>query len=817
MLKPGTRCSVHNQAGPQQRRHPLYRGCRSRHAAVIAKASNSDDEPSHSGGIGESVAQRAARLRAEQARLEAELAELEELAQGLDADERAELQAALQGVDAATKPANTNAKQESVDMPAAVRAFLEAAGTAEAVPWDGRPVVGPDDDSFLRPRLPVRSWDVTSTEPGEGVGTFDPAALSEAEWQELLAGGDLGGGAPGSGHSGEWAPDGEGWDGADAAAAAGGTSGTSGGSGRRKGEEGGRKGRRRMLGKPPLLREDGLDQGHDDEFMPGDDEAVAEDARVAGALATLEEGGQLPPDERERGRPREPAAKFLARMDALRAIYEAQYRKGGMRTVSPEALAALDEGWDSDAEEPVENQDILEVRASPDVPLEIDRQFRRMEWMLYRLRRAHAQAGPAGPAAALASAGLAAEDVVYEDGVVECTGVARWFDYACRVASTGATTELYNIWANMSEHRPSPRWYIAADMFLNVPWPDWYDEYLQANAQPDDEGAPSAGVGAGAASVLRDTEAYFGQGAGAKQVPQPPALPQRPREGSGNPFGPQWEDAFAERALSRQTQVVTGTAPFLPSEWPADPAGAATADPDAGSGGADDPVRFFSAPGTRASAARRGPRLRRLERWVSNSARPLPPLAAAAASSAVPGRAELLPTLRRMQALAGMHAEPRAQSLAAAADPRADPVSRALRTTGEDLLAGCRGKQEAEVARDIQALASSMAAAAGRPEEEEEEEEEEEPPLGRAWQTGRCFTIPMTVMYCISTDLGQVERVQVHWNGIIGATLGGHQDALDAYVAAARLTEIMACPGFRLRLGPAQAMGEHSAEDVYGD
>lgn len=28
-------------------------------------------------------------------------------------------------------------------------------------------------------------------------------------------------------------------------------------------------------------------------------------------------------------------------------------------------------------------------------------------------------------------AGLAAENLVYEDGVVECTGVARWFDYAC--------------------------------------------------------------------------------------------------------------------------------------------------------------------------------------------------------------------------------------------------------------------------------------------------------------------------------------------------------------------------------------------------
>lgn len=38
----------------------------------------------------------------------------------------------------------------------------------------------------------------------------------------------------------------------------------------------------------------------------------------------------------------------------------------------------------------------------------------------------------------------------------------------------------------------------------------------------------------------------------------------------------------------------------------------------------------------------------------------------------------------------------------------------------------------------------------------EGEGEEEEPLLGHAWETGRCFTIPMTVMYRISTDLGQV-------------------------------------------------------------
>jgi len=61
-----------------------------------------------------------------------------------------------------------------------------------------------------------------------------------------------------------------------------------------------------------------------------------------------------------------------------------------------------------------------------------------------------------------------------------------------------------------------------------------------------------------------------------------------------------------------------------------------------------------------------------------------------------------------------------------------------------------------------------------------------------------------------------VERVQAHWNGIIGCACGGPQDLLDAYVAAARLTEIVACPGFRFRLNPAQGMGEHSEDAVYG-
>ena len=43
----------------------------------------------------------------------------------------------------------------------------------------------------------------------------------------------------------------------------------------------------------------------------------------------------------------------------------------------------------------------------------------------------------------------------------------------------------------------------------------------------------------------------------------------------------------------------------------------------------------------------------------------------------------------------------------------------------------------------------------GEEEEGEEEEEAAEPKLGHAWQTGDCLTIPMTVMYTFSSDLGQ--------------------------------------------------------------
>ncbi len=58
------------------------------------------------GVAGEGVAQRLARLRAEQARLSAELAALAEQSAGMDARERADLQAALQAASATMERAS---------------------------------------------------------------------------------------------------------------------------------------------------------------------------------------------------------------------------------------------------------------------------------------------------------------------------------------------------------------------------------------------------------------------------------------------------------------------------------------------------------------------------------------------------------------------------------------------------------------------------------------------------------------------------------------------------------------------------------------
>jgi hypothetical protein len=57
--------------------------------------------------------------------------------------------------------------------------------------------------------------------------------------------------------------------------------------------------------------------------------------------------------------------------------------------------------------------------------------------------------------------------------------------------------------------RPTPEWSVVADMFLNVPWPAWYDAYLDLHADDEaDEAELLASVGA--ASILRDAGDAFG-------------------------------------------------------------------------------------------------------------------------------------------------------------------------------------------------------------------------------------------------------------------------------------------------------------------
>ena len=45
---------------------------------------------------------------------------------------------------------------------------------------------------------------------------------------------------------------------------------------------------------------------------------------------------------------------------------------------------------------------------APDIPPEVERQFKRLEWITYRLRRAYLEGTPSQPTRALASAGVTA-------------------------------------------------------------------------------------------------------------------------------------------------------------------------------------------------------------------------------------------------------------------------------------------------------------------------------------------------------------------------------------------------------------------------
>ena len=49
---------------------------------------------------------------------------------------------------------------------------------------------------------------------------------------------------------------------------------------------------------------------------------------------------------------------------------------------------------------------LWQVTPAPDIPPEVERQFQRLEWVTYRLRRAYLEGTPSQPVQALASAGL---------------------------------------------------------------------------------------------------------------------------------------------------------------------------------------------------------------------------------------------------------------------------------------------------------------------------------------------------------------------------------------------------------------------------
>lgn len=68
------------------------------------------------------------------------------------------------------------------------------------------------------------------------------------------------------------------------------------------------------------------------------------------------------------------------------------------------------------------------------------------------------------------------------------------------------------------------------------------------------------------------------------------------------------------------------------------------------------------------------------------------------------------------------------------------------------------------------------------------------------------MTVPVTIMYEISNESGQVGRVRVLWNGIFAHALGDSQDAIDIYtretgihtparVASLGPCAILRCPG----------------------
>lgn len=56
----------------------------------------------------------------------------------------------------------------------------------------------------------------------------------------------------------------------------------------------------------------------------------------------------------------------------------------------------------------------------------------------------------------------------------------------------------------MSMHRPVPEWYVMVDSWLNIPYPEWYLDYIAVHFQA--ELFPDAFMGAFAHAAKSDDE-----------------------------------------------------------------------------------------------------------------------------------------------------------------------------------------------------------------------------------------------------------------------------------------------------------------------
>ncbi|KAL0041874.1 hypothetical protein WJX79_007511 [Trebouxia sp. C0005] len=236
---------------------------------------------------------------------------------------------------------------------------------------------------------------------------------------------------------------------------------------------------------------DESDEGSDDEERFAEDDNIEFEPGhgVEDMLRMLEEGGALP--DIEGLMEAEDAQEFQMRVQKLVDRYEAQFLKKKDRKISTEEIRKMekDEAWEPTTRIPVLDEDILEVRPVPAVPEDIQQQYDVMQHCLYVLRRAHLQGEPDEPVKALASTNLVDMlEVSFEDPLIASVGIGPWLQYMEGLREAGAWTQVEHIWAEVSDHRPTPVYAIIVDQFVNIPFPDWFYSYLVGKAEASDAG-----------------------------------------------------------------------------------------------------------------------------------------------------------------------------------------------------------------------------------------------------------------------------------------------------------------------------------------